>query len=79
MVFIKDTARHINVIQTEFLNSKFNFYILQIVQNTETKIEIFGVKKLFTEAKVLAFLLWVIAFGIFTSFILYFLFLYVLI
>lgn len=47
----------------------FTFFVIQVVQNIGTKVVVSDVKKVFTEYKVLAFLLWVLLFGFFMSFI----------
>lgn len=53
------------------------FVVIQVVQNSDTKVVVSDVKKVFTEYKVLAFLLWVLLFGFFMSFIWNFVFWYV--
>lgn len=44
-------------------------FVLKVVQENDTKIVASDVKKVFTEGKVLAFLLWVVLIGFFISFI----------
>ncbi|XP_060874398.1 major facilitator superfamily domain-containing protein 6-B-like [Metopolophium dirhodum] len=49
---------------------------IEVVENSEGKIEGSNVKKLLTNIRVLSFLLWVVAFGFFNAFIWYYLFWY---
>ncbi|XP_060874149.1 major facilitator superfamily domain-containing protein 6-like [Metopolophium dirhodum] len=59
-----------------FLLDIYVVFNLKVVQENDTKIVASDVKKVFTEGKVLAFLLWVVFIGFFMSFIWYFVFWY---
>ncbi|CAI6362092.1 unnamed protein product [Macrosiphum euphorbiae] len=59
-----------------FLLDIYVVFNLKIVQENDTKTVASDVKKVFTEGKVLVFLLWVVFIGFFMSFIWYFVFWY---
>lgn len=70
---------HTHVITIGFHMCHENNYIfvcsvLQVVQKNDTKIVASNMKKVFTEFKVLVFLLWVVFIGFFMSFLWNFIF-----